>query len=462
MEGFRFCSSMAELSNLHLSEEDNGGEVDDIETLDSILYWSNDYDSDEIYSSDFGAFSPQLSEFIRSDHSFSSQIIVDGDGIDEFEACVQIGEGDGSEDQVNFDMDLYEQCLEESHVIDNNDSVSNQFLETLTDSNLGVLDENDEMGSNLGLGLSFDRHGSEDDNDDFMIAECGDEFFVGIRPSGSESESASDESSTICGVEPFGDGLRVVGIESDSDEEENEVLGIDLYSGDDDGDGFDQAQDDLGLPLQWDCLGLEDQRNTNEDFEWEEVDESVYEREVQSMVSDAAEERGSSSEIPSHEEAGEGREETMQNLEWVLMAVGNLERNPELEHDAEFYLSDHDNYIYTAEYELIFGQITDNESFVKGGPPAAKSVVENLHSVIVTQEDLQKNNALCAVCKDEFFVDEKAKQLPCYHRYHGDCILPWLSIRNTCPVCRYELPTDDADYERRKTQSAGRGLSQDS
>ncbi|KAK9271544.1 hypothetical protein L1049_001904 [Liquidambar formosana] len=95
------------------------------------------------------------------------------------------------------------------------------------------------------------------------------------------------------------------------------------------------------------------------------------------------------------------------------------------------------------------------------GPPAAKTVVDNLLVVALTQEVLEKDNVVCAVCKDEILLEEKVKQLPCGHYYHGDCIVPWLSIRNTCPVCRYELPTDDPDYERRKSQRAAHGLSRD-
>ena len=34
--------------------------------------------------------------------------------------------------------------------------------------------------------------------------------------------------------------------------------------------------------------------------------------------------------------------------------------------------------------------------------------------------------------------------------YHKECVLPWLEKSNTCPTCRFEMPTDDLEYEDKK------------
>lgn len=46
--------------------------------------------------------------------------------------------------------------------------------------------------------------------------------------------------------------------------------------------------------------------------------------------------------------------------------------------------------------------------------------------------------AECAVCLDEFAKGDVLAHLPCGHRFHWDCALPWLegATSSSCPFCR--------------------------
>nr|XP_012221571.1 PREDICTED: E3 ubiquitin-protein ligase RNF181 [Linepithema humile] len=76
-------------------------------------------------------------------------------------------------------------------------------------------------------------------------------------------------------------------------------------------------------------------------------------------------------------------------------------------------------------------------------PPASKEAVKNLPEIKIDSNETKQ----CPVCLKEFQTGDKAKSMPCGHTFHQECILPWLEKTNSCPLCRYELPTDDEDYE---------------
>ncbi|CAN7074897.1 unnamed protein product [Brassica oleracea var. botrytis] len=91
----------------------------------------------------------------------------------------------------------------------------------------------------------------------------------------------------------------------------------------------------------------------------------------------------------------------------------------------------------------------------RGAPPAAKSAVEALETFEIGStcvEEGERMSLVCAVCKDAMVTGEIGKKLPCGHCYHDSCILPWLETRNSCPVCRFQLRTDDAEYERKRAR----------
>ncbi|TYI87463.1 hypothetical protein E1A91_D04G136800v1 [Gossypium mustelinum] len=49
----------------------------------------------------------------------------------------------------------------------------------------------------------------------------------------------------------------------------------------------------------------------------------------------------------------------------------------------------------------------------------------------------------CVICKEEMREGRDVCKFPCQHLFHWMCILPWVKKRNTCPCCRFQLPSDD-------------------
>ncbi|KAL0919635.1 hypothetical protein M5K25_011745 [Dendrobium thyrsiflorum] len=98
-------------------------------------------------------------------------------------------------------------------------------------------------------------------------------------------------------------------------------------------------------------------------------------------------------------------------------------------------------------FDRLLDQLSQIESGVVGGvrshenTPASKAAIESLPAIAITPSHIAMDS-YCAVCKEAFEIGAEAQEMPCKHIFHQDCILPWLSLRNSCPVCRHELPTD--------------------
>jgi len=172
----------------------------------------------------------------------------------------------------------------------------------------------------------------------------------------------------------------------------------------------------------WDCLEIEDADEPDlplvvgspaEEFEWEEV----------------ASPSGAAGEAP--------------EPEWEVLADEPLPADA----DAE------EGFVYTSHRGMAEVLVAGGDGlFLKNKPPAARSAVESLRSAVVAAGE-EGEGEECSVCKDGVAAGQRVKRLPCSHRYHDECIMPWLQVSNSCPLCRFELPTDDPEYE---TWKAGR------
>ncbi|CAH8313267.1 unnamed protein product [Eruca vesicaria subsp. sativa] len=303
----------------------------------------------------------------------------------------------------------------------------------------------------------FDRDTSEAEAGVYLGSEgvTGDDFNVWGFYEPKEEEEEEIVLGTRCESGSGSDqqGLRVTGLDSDSDYEDGVFDFTYEESGNLENESGRVEVVGAGLPPLWDYdLG-------DETEEWEEVQNAINLTVRAFSRSEEEEEELSSQSRDDHEEEEH-------ELDWqVLITINNVVNYIEQAEGITISPGDIDPsyYMYLASLgdgenddDAVLGHIFDNEAGIRGNPPASKSVIEDLPVVEVA---LEEGDMVCAVCKDEMVLEEEVKRLPCRHLYHGECITPWLGIRNTCPVCRFELPTDDLEYERhRRSQRSDTSL----
>jgi len=73
-----------------------------------------------------------------------------------------------------------------------------------------------------------------------------------------------------------------------------------------------------------------------------------------------------------------------------------------------------------------------------GPPPMPKENIQEIPTVNISKDQIERSQS-CSVCWEDFAVGEEVKLLECEHCFHSPCIVPWLELHGTCPVCRKEL-----------------------
>jgi E3 ubiquitin-protein ligase RNF115/126 len=76
----------------------------------------------------------------------------------------------------------------------------------------------------------------------------------------------------------------------------------------------------------------------------------------------------------------------------------------------------------------------------QGQPPAPAASIAAVPTVEVSEPA-----TVCAICKDDLPLAVAARRLPCGHLYHSVCIVQWLEMHNSCPVCRSCLPSTNLE-----------------
>lgn len=106
-----------------------------------------------------------------------------------------------------------------------------------------------------------------------------------------------------------------------------------------------------------------------------------------------------------------------------------------------FFMGNPADYVYGRDgLDTIVTQLL-NQMDGTGPPPLAKNKIAEIPKVPVTEEQVD-SKLQCSVCWEDFTLGETVRKLPCVHIYHENCIVPWLELHGTCPVCRQSLSSD--------------------
>lgn len=105
---------------------------------------------------------------------------------------------------------------------------------------------------------------------------------------------------------------------------------------------------------------------------------------------------------------------------------------------------------------IIFIQTMQNNQ-PQGNPPVSKVSLDKLKKFKMTQDHCKKDGdkleyPTCSICLMDVAQDQDGILVPCGHIFHESCIMQWFNLHNSCPVCRFELPTDNEQYERERNQ----------
>ena len=109
-------------------------------------------------------------------------------------------------------------------------------------------------------------------------------------------------------------------------------------------------------------------------------------------------------------------------------------------------------------HEALSRSMRDSEMQAKLPPPASKRAI----SLLPTKKwragpGVEGEGDTCCVCSETYKDGDEVTWMPCQHLIHAACLRPWLEATNSCPVCRFEIATDDPEYESKRKGGGGRG-----
>lgn len=88
-------------------------------------------------------------------------------------------------------------------------------------------------------------------------------------------------------------------------------------------------------------------------------------------------------------------------------------------------------------------QIANDDFIPEGGPRGAREhQIANLPITLFESSSAPAGNEeviTCRICLSDYEDGEEIRTLPCFHKYHNECISKWLLREAKCPICKHPI-----------------------
>ncbi|GMP59664.1 hypothetical protein CsSME_00022864 [Camellia sinensis var. sinensis] len=98
--------------------------------------------------------------------------------------------------------------------------------------------------------------------------------------------------------------------------------------------------------------------------------------------------------------------------------------------------------------DLALTMADNSDHWIKVSGSLASSTPSTQKKSCLAPEMATVNNpgGVCTVCMEAFLQSAEegtvGEQIPCGHVYHDTCIAKWLSLHDSCPLCRCKISGD--------------------
>ncbi|KAJ7971865.1 E3 ubiquitin-protein ligase RING1-like [Quillaja saponaria] len=111
--------------------------------------------------------------------------------------------------------------------------------------------------------------------------------------------------------------------------------------------------------------------------------------------------------------------------------------DPNTQNPSQNYVGSLGDFLRGPGFDLVLRSLAENYQNRYGSPPTKKAIIKAMPSVTI-KEDVQ-----CTICLEDIDISNEAKEMSCKHKFHTECILQWLELRSSCPLCRFQMPSYD-------------------